>query len=55
MEGGAIPGLVVLGSIRSRLSKLRKQVCKQHPSMASVLVPVSGFHPCLCSYPGFLQ
>jgi hypothetical protein len=35
--GGAIPGLVVLGSIR----KQAEQASKQHPSMASALAPAS--------------
>ena len=35
--GGAIPELVVLGSIR----KQAEQVSKQHPSMASASAPAS--------------
>jgi hypothetical protein len=37
MVGGAIPGLVVLGSIRKQVERARrkKQTSKQHPSMAS--------------------
>jgi len=38
MVGGAIPGLVVLGS---RLSKPGKQASKQHPSVASASAPAS--------------
>ena len=36
--GGAIPGLVVLGSIRK---KQAKQASKEHPSMASASAPAS--------------
>ena len=37
MVGGAIPGLVVLGSIR----KQAEQASKKHPSMASASAPAS--------------
>jgi hypothetical protein len=37
MVGGAIPGLVVLGSIREQA----KQAGKKHPSMASASAPAS--------------
>ena len=37
MVGGAIPGLVVLGSIRRETEK----ASKQHPSMASASAPAS--------------
>jgi hypothetical protein len=49
--GGAIPGLVVLGSIR----KQAEQASKQHLSMASASAPASRFLPCLSSCPDFLQ
>ena len=42
--GGAIPRLVVLSSIKNRLSKaFRGQASKQHTSMASVSAPASRF------------
>jgi hypothetical protein len=39
--GGAISGLVVLGSIREQAEKFRqgKQASKEHPSMASASAP----------------
>jgi hypothetical protein len=41
--GGAIPGLVVLGSIRKQVEKARgsKQASKKHPFMASASAPAS--------------
>ena len=48
--GGAISGLVVLGSIR----KQAEQVSKQHPSMASASAPASKFLPCVSSCLDFL-
>ena len=36
LVGGAIPGLVVLGSIRKQAEK---QASKEHPSMASASAP----------------
>jgi hypothetical protein len=54
--GGAIPGLVVLGStIRKAGENQRKQASKQHPFMASASAPASRFHLCLSSCPDFLQ
>lgn len=49
--GGAIPGLVVLGSIR----KQTEQAILQHPSMASASVPGSRFLPCSSFCPSFFQ
>lgn len=40
---GAIPELVILGSIESRLAKPWEQVSKQHPSMATASAPASRF------------
>jgi hypothetical protein len=49
--GGAIPGLVALGSLRKQI----EQPSKQDPSMASPSAPDSRFLPCLSSCPDFLQ
>jgi hypothetical protein len=38
--GGAIPGLVILGSIRKQAEQ-GKQASKEHPSMASASAPAS--------------
>jgi hypothetical protein len=44
--GGAIPGLVVLGSIRKQAEQtMRGQASKQDPSMASASAPASRFLP----------
>jgi hypothetical protein len=48
--GGAIPGLVVLGSIR----KQAEQASKGHLSMASASAPASRLLPCVSSSPDFL-
>ena len=53
--GGAIPGLVVLGSIRKQAEEAMGKVSKQHPSMASASSPASRFQPCLTSCFDFLQ
>jgi hypothetical protein len=56
MVGGAIPGLVVLGSTRKQAEQaMRKQASKQHPSTASASAPASRLLPCLSSWPDFLQ
>jgi hypothetical protein len=40
--GGAISGLVVLGSIREQVEQaIGKQASKEHPSMASASAPAS--------------
>ena len=55
MVGGAISGLVVLGSIRKENEQaMRMLASKQHHSMASVSALVSRFLPCLSSCPYFL-
>ena len=56
MVGGAIPGLVVLGSVRRQAQPSQgKQASKQLLSMASASAPASGILPCLSSCPDFLQ
>ena len=42
--GGAIPGQVVLVSIKKQAEQARGS--KQHPSVASVSAPASKFLPC---------
>lgn len=43
---GAIPGLVVLRSIRKQAEQaIGEQASKQHPSMASASASASRFHP----------
>ena len=51
MVGGAVPGLVALGSIR----KPSEQARKQHSSMASVSAPASRNLLLLSSCPDVLQ
>jgi hypothetical protein len=53
--GGAIHGLVVLGSIGEKAEQARgsKPVSKEHPSMASASIS-SCFLTCLSSSPDFL-
>ena len=46
----AIPGLVVLGSLR----KQAEQASRQHPSMASASAPACRILFCLNSCPDFL-
>jgi hypothetical protein len=44
--GSAIPGLIVLGSIRKQAEQARRsKPSKWHPSMASELAPISRFLP----------
>jgi hypothetical protein len=44
--GGAIPGLLVLGSIRKQAKQSHEeQACKQYLSMASASAPASSFFP----------
>jgi hypothetical protein len=47
--GGAIPGLVVLGSIikQAEQASVNKPASKQHPSMVSASAPASRFLSCL--------
>ncbi|EGW10213.1 hypothetical protein I79_020818 [Cricetulus griseus] len=49
MVDGAVPGLLVLGSIRRWVG----QTSKQLTSMASTSASVSRFQPCLSSCPDF--
>ena len=54
MVGGAIPGLVILGSIRKQAEQSHwKQTSKQHPFMASASAPASRFLLCVNSCPDF--
>ena len=54
--GDAIPGLVVLGSIKKAgRASLGKQFNKQHPSMASASAPASKFLPCVSNRSDFLS
>ena len=53
--GGAIPGLVALGSIRKQSEQaMRRKSVSSTPSMTSASAPVSRFLPCLSSCPDFL-
>jgi hypothetical protein len=54
--GGAIPGLVVLGSIRKQAEQAmhREQAIKQYFSLVSASALDSRFLPCLSSCPDFL-
>jgi hypothetical protein len=55
MIGGAIPGLIVLGSIRKQAKQgRRKQASKQHSSMASASASASKFLSCVSSSPDLL-
>lgn len=49
--GGAIPGMVVLGSVR----KQPEQGSKQHPFLASASAPAFRFQPCFSFYSKHLQ
>jgi hypothetical protein len=49
---GAIPGMMVLGSIRKQAEQGRGS--KPVSSMASASAPASKFLPCVSSYPDFL-
>jgi hypothetical protein len=58
MVNGAIPGLVVLGSIRKQAEEAMRHKpasSTPSPSMASAAAPASRFLPCLSSCPDFLQ
>jgi hypothetical protein len=53
--GGAIHGLVVLGSIRKQAEQARGNTSvSSAPSMASASAPASRFLPCVSSCPDFL-
>jgi len=52
--GGAIPGQMVLGSIRKQADRHEEQASKEHPSMVSASAPASGFLLCLSFCPDFL-
>jgi len=54
---GAIPGLVVLGSIRKQTEKAMgaSPVSSINPSMASTSAPASRILPCLSACPDFFQ
>jgi hypothetical protein len=56
MVGGAIPGLVVLGSVRKQTEQGRgsKPVSSTHRSMASASAPASKFLSCVSFCPDFL-